>query len=76
MSDSESNPVDIRLLEGATFGRTDRPENVHDGTAGMHVGRKSDGSVVPAKSANKGVSETPAELMEERDPVESNVEGL
>ena len=40
----------------------------------MHVVGKSDGSVVPAKSANKGVSETPAELMEERDPVERNVE--
>ncbi len=40
----------------------------------MHVVGKSDGSVLPAKSANKGVSETPAELMEERDPVERNVE--
>ncbi len=67
------DPVDIRLLEGATFGRTDRPENVHDGTAGMHVGRKSDGSVVPAKSANNDGVWSLAELTEERDPAKRNM---
>ncbi len=66
-SNPDNTPEDEILLQG-------RPENVHDGNAGMHVVGKSDGSVVPAKSANKGVSETPAELMEERDPVERNVE--
>ena len=40
----------------------------------MHVGGKSDGSVLPAKSAIKGVSETLAELMEEWIPIERNVE--
>jgi hypothetical protein len=38
------------------------------------VDRKSDGSVVPAKSTNKGGPKAPAEWMEERDPVERNTE--
>jgi hypothetical protein len=52
----------------------DRPVNVSDGPTGMNVVRKSDGSVVPAKSANKGGPEAPAEWMEERDPAERNTE--
>jgi len=38
----------------------------------MNASRKSDGSIIPAKSANKGASEAPAEWMEERNPVERN----
>ena len=48
--------------------------NVSDGSTGMHVDRKSDGSVVPAKFANKGGPKAPAEWMEERDPAEKNIE--
>ena len=65
--DPGNTPEEEIFLQG-------RPVNVYDGNAGMHVVGKSDGSVLPAKSANKGVSETPAELMEERDPVKRNVE--
>ena len=53
---------------------TDRPENATDGKAGMNVDGKSDGSIVPAKSANKGATEPPAEPVEERDPAKRNVE--
>ena len=52
----------------------ERPENASGGTAGMHVMGKSDGSVVPAKPANKGVAEAPAESVEERDPVKRNAD--
>jgi hypothetical protein len=48
--------------------KTDRWFNVPDGNDRMHASRKSDGSVTPAKSANKGTSEVPAEWMEERNP--------
>ena len=51
-----------------------RPVNVSDGSTGMHAARKSDGFVVPAKSANKGGREAPAEWMEERSPAERNTE--
>jgi hypothetical protein len=50
----------------------ERPANVSDGTAGMHAAGKSDGSVVPAKSANNDAAEALAESMEERDPAERN----
>ena len=52
--------------------KTDRWFNVSDGTDQMHATRKSDGSIIPAKSANKGTSEVPAEWMEVRDPAERN----
>jgi hypothetical protein len=75
VSDSESNPINIQRGGEATLLRQhslDRPVNVSDGSTGMHAARKSDGSVVPAKSANKGGPEAPAEWMEERDPAERN----
>jgi hypothetical protein len=71
------DPNDIQRGGEATLLRqhsVDRPVNVSDGSTGMHVVRKSDGSVVPAKSANKGGSKAPAEWMEERDPAERNIE--
>lgn len=52
--------------------KTDRWFNVSDGNDQTHAVRKSDGWVVPAKSANKGVPEAPAERMEESDPAERN----
>ena len=52
----------------------ERSANVSDGTAGMHGGGKSDGSVVPAKSANKAAAEAVAESVEERDSAKRNVE--
>ena len=64
-----SKEVEATLLRQHSV---DRPVNVSDGSTGMHADRKSDGSVVPAKSANKGGSEAPAEWMEERDPAERN----
>jgi hypothetical protein len=51
--------------------KTDRWFNVPDGNDRMNASRKSDGSVVPAKSANKNASEAFAERMEERDPAKS-----
>lgn len=52
----------------------ERPANAPGGKAGMHAAGKSDGSVVPAKLANKGAVETPAESTEERDPAKRNAE--
>jgi len=40
----------------------------------MNANRKSDESVVPAKQANKGATEAPAEPVEERDSAKKNVE--
>lgn len=51
-----------------------RSENVADGTAEMNADRKSDGSVVPTKPANKGGAEPSAESVEERDPAKKNAE--
>jgi len=50
----------------------DRSGNVTDGNPEMDVDGESDGSVVPAKSANNGGTELPAESMEERDPAKRN----
>jgi hypothetical protein len=44
------DPIDIQFAEGMSLHGLDRSENVYDGKSGMHVDRKSDGSVVPAKS--------------------------
>jgi RNA-directed DNA polymerase len=52
--------------------KTDRWFNVPDGNDRMNASRKSDGSVAPAKSANKNASEAFAERMEERDPAKTN----
>ncbi len=38
----------------------------------MHANRKSDGSIVPATSANNGAAEAPAESAEERDSAKRN----
>ena len=46
------------LLVGAS---AERSENVIDGNADMNAPRKSDGFVVPAKAANNGGTEPPAE---------------
>lgn len=50
----------------------ERSVNASGGTTDAHVGGKSDGSVVPAKSANNDVAEASAEPMEERDPAKRN----
>jgi RNA-directed DNA polymerase len=52
----------------------ERSANVSDGTADTHAGEKSDGSVVPANSANNDVSEALAESREGRDPAERNAQ--
>jgi RNA-directed DNA polymerase len=52
----------------------ERSENVSDGTAGMNANRKSDESVVPAKSTNNGAAEAFAESAEERDSAKRNAE--
>jgi hypothetical protein len=75
VSDSESNPIDTRRgWEATPQSLSGRSANVTGGNTKMHVDRKSDGSVLPAKSAKKGGPETPAECMEERAPVERNTE--
>ena len=49
----------------------ERPEKASGRTSGMHAGGKSDGSIVPAKRANK--TGTPAaETVEEREPPKGN----
>lgn len=53
---------------------SERSRNVSDGKVDMHVEGKSDGSVVPATTANNGTAEAPAESDEGRDPVKRNVE--
>ena len=69
------DPINTRRGREATPQTlTGRLVNVSDGNAKMNIDRKSDGSVVPAKSANKGGPKAPAEWMEERDPVERNTE--
>ena len=61
------DPVGIRDDKPPPRGfKTDRWFNVSDGNDQMHANRKSDGSIIPAKSANTGVPEAPAERMEER----------
>jgi len=40
----------------------------------MNANRKSDGSIVPATTANKGAAGAPAEPSEERDPANRNAE--
>jgi retron-type reverse transcriptase len=52
----------------------ERSANVSDGTADAYAGEKSDGTVVPAKSANNEAAEASAESMEERVPAERNAE--
>jgi len=51
-----------------------RSENVTDGTAEINADRKSDGSIEPAKPANKGGADPPAELVEGRGPAKKNAE--
>lgn len=65
--DPDNTPEDEIYLQG-------RPVNVSDGNAGMHVVRKSDGLVVPSKSANKGAPEASAERIEGSDPAERNAD--
>lgn len=50
----------------------DRLANAPGGKADTHAAGKSDGSVVPTKSANNEATEASAESMEERDPAERN----
>ncbi len=52
----------------------ERSANVTDGKADVHAGEKSDGVVVPAKSANNDATEASAESMEERIPAQWNAE--
>lgn len=54
-------------------GGEERSEKATGRTSGMHVLGKSDGSVVPAKRANKAGLPA-AESVEERDPAEGNVD--
>ena len=66
-------PEGIRDYKSPPKGfKTDRWFNVPDGNDQMNASRKSDGSIIPAKSANKGTSEVSAEWMEERNPAERN----
>jgi group II intron reverse transcriptase/maturase len=50
----------------------ERSANVSDGKADVHAAGKSDGSVVPANSANNDAAEASAESREGRDPAERN----
>ena len=52
----------------------ERLANVPDGKANMHAGGKSDESVVPTTTTNKGAAEAPAESDEGRDSAKRNVE--
>ena len=50
----------------------ERPANVADGNTGMHAEGKSDESIVPTTTANKGAADAPAEPDEGRDSAERN----
>ncbi len=52
----------------------DRSANTNGGTAGAHVIRKSDESIIPMNPPNKGAAETPAEAKEESDSAKRNDE--
>ena len=52
----------------------ERLENATGGNADTHDDGESDESVVPAKAANNDAAEASAELLEERDPANGNVE--
>jgi hypothetical protein len=68
VSDSESNPNDVCGDKAPRRGfKTDRWFNVSDAKDRVDVVRKSDGSVVSTKSANKDATEASAEWMEKRD---------
>ena len=54
--------------------KTDRWFHVSDAKDQMDVVRKSDGSVVSSKSANKDAPEASAEWMEKRDPAKNNAD--
>ena len=68
VSASESKPNDVCGDRTPQRGfKTDRWFHVSDAKDQMHVVRKSDGSVVLTKSANKDAPEASAEWMEKRD---------
>jgi RNA-directed DNA polymerase len=50
----------------------ERSVNASGGKADAYAGEESDGSVVPAKSANNDATDASAESMEERDPAKRN----
>lgn len=66
------DPAGVRSAWRPCRLRTDRSENVSDGTADMNTRRKSDESIVPATSANNDAAEASAESIEERDSAERN----
>jgi RNA-directed DNA polymerase len=76
LSMSENSKRENREISPASQLNFDweRSANVSDGTADTHAGEKSDGSVVPANSANNDVSEALAESREGRDPAERNAQ--
>jgi group II intron reverse transcriptase/maturase len=75
-SKRENREILLLSKEGAgeTRHETERSVNVSDGTPDMNANRKSDGLVLPAKSANKDAVEVSAESTEERNPAKRNVD--
>jgi len=63
-----------REIPEASGPEPDRLANATGGTADMHAEGKSDGTIVPAKAANKGGAESPAESSEERVPAKRNID--
>ena len=63
-----------REIPKASDDVSERSENATGGTADEKAMGKSDGSIVPAKAANKDGAEPSAELPEERDPAERNID--
>ena len=63
-----------REIPKASDDVSERSENATGGNADVNAMGKSDGSIVPAKVANKDGAEPSAELPEERDPAERNID--
>ena len=63
-----------REIPKASGDESDRSANATGGTADVNAEGKSDGSIVPAKAANKGGAEPSAELPEERGPAKRNID--
>lgn len=63
-----------REIPKASDDKSGRSENATGGTSDVNAEGKSDGSIVPAKAANKGGAESSAELPEERGPAKRNID--
>ena len=68
------DPIGFHFVWWRIHPKVERSENATGGTADMNANRKSDESVVPATSTNKGDAESSAESSEERGSAKRNAD--